>query len=57
MRSIFDRYNIVKEADLADAAVRIEQGARLKSGHTSGIPERSSQPAEVQPETKRLYNQ
>jgi len=39
-RSVFDRYNIVSEADLADAAHRIEAGARnSKLPHSeSGSP-------------------
>jgi integrase len=36
-RSIFDRYNIVNESDLAEAARRIEQGSIRESGHTLGI--------------------
>jgi hypothetical protein len=56
-RSIFDRYNIVSESDLEDAATRIEQGAIPESGHTMGIVEQPSQPVEVQSDTKRLYNQ
>lgn len=36
-RSVFDRYNIVNESDLADTAIRIEQGAIPESGHSSGI--------------------
>jgi hypothetical protein len=56
-RSIFDRYNIVNEADLADAAIRIEQGARLESGHSTGIVEKSSEPEGVQSESNPQYNQ
>ena|SRR5580704_4823924 len=56
-RSIFDRYNIVNEADLADAAIRIEQGARLESGHSTSIIEKSAEPEEVQTEPNRRYNQ
>jgi hypothetical protein len=36
-RSVFDRYNIVNERDLADAARRIEQGAQPEFGHSMGI--------------------
>ncbi len=39
-RSVFDRYNVVNEDDLADAARRIEQGAgeraSLEFGHSLG---------------------
>lgn len=35
-RSVFDRYNIVNESDLAEAALRIEQGSLRESGHSLG---------------------
>jgi len=38
-RSVFDRYNIVSEADLADATRRMEQ-APLEVGHNFGHNER-----------------
>jgi integrase len=38
-RSVFDRYNIVNEADLVEAARRIEEGIGHESGHTSGTVE------------------
>lgn len=43
-RSVFDRYNIVNEADLIEAAKRIEEGIGQECGHTSGIVE------QIQPE-------
>jgi hypothetical protein len=36
-RSVFDRYNIVSESDLEQAAQRIEQGRPAEFGHTLGI--------------------
>jgi integrase len=56
-RSIFDRYNIVSETDLADAATRIEQGAKRESGHTLGIVDQTSRADLVQTEAEHLYNQ
>jgi integrase len=56
-RSIFDRYNIVNESDLAEAARRIEQGSVRESGHTLGILEQTAQTDAVQTEAERLYNQ
>ena len=40
-RAVFDRYNIVSESDLADAARRIEQGQNgAKTGQVSELTER-----------------
>jgi integrase len=55
-RSIFDRYNIVNESDLAEAAKRIEQGAIREFGHTTGIAAQTAQGDGVQQNVKPLYN-
>ena len=43
-RSVFDRYNIVDEKDLADAAAKLDQNAlERKLRHSSGtVPSKSS---------------
>jgi hypothetical protein len=56
-RSIFDRYNIVNESDLAEAARRIEQGSIHESGHTTGIVVQTEQTDLVQTEAEHQYNQ
>ena len=40
-RSVFDRYNIVNESDLIEAARQIEAGVCLQSGYSFGTVERS----------------
>jgi hypothetical protein len=40
-RAVFDRYNIVSDADLKAAALRIEQGQSQEFGHTFGHTEGS----------------
>jgi integrase len=56
-RSIFDRYNIVNESDLADAARRIELGSVREVGHTLGIPDQTGHTDVVQTEAEQQYNQ
>ncbi|MGB7848671.1 MAG: hypothetical protein WBL63_23875 [Candidatus Acidiferrum sp.] len=56
-RSIFDRYNIVDESDLADAANRIERGAIEESGHSTGTADQTTQGDRVQQDVKPQYNQ
>jgi integrase len=58
--SVFSRYNIVSEDDIADAARKIEEGAKtaLKGSiHSSFIVAPSPDTQEEQPEAKPLYNQ
>src|SRR5438445_746746 len=38
-RAVFDRYNIVSESDLIDAARKIEEGRRTEVGHSFGHSE------------------
>jgi hypothetical protein len=38
-RSVFERHNTVSEADLAEAARKIEQGAAAELGHDFGHDE------------------
>jgi len=38
-RADFDRYNIVSEADLADAAQKIETGKRVRAENGQSYPE------------------
>jgi hypothetical protein len=35
-RAVFDRYNIVSESDLIDAARKIEEGRETEVGHSFG---------------------
>ncbi len=42
-RAVFDRYNIVSESDLADAAIKIETGKRLEVG--KNLPEMNQKQA------------
>ena len=56
-RNVFDRYNIVNESDLAEAAKRIENGSKLESGHTSGIVEETAMGANVAEEKPQFPKQ
>ena len=49
-RIVFDRYNIVNESDLIEAAKRIEAGACSQSGHSSGTVEQTEKESGYSPE-------
>jgi hypothetical protein len=58
--SVFSRYNIISENDIADASRKVEEGAKaaLKGSiHSSLIAEPSEEAQREQPESKPLYNQ
>jgi hypothetical protein len=53
--AVFARYNIVSEADIKDAARKIEEGAKAalsNSIHSSFIVEPEKESAQEQPENK-----
>jgi integrase len=56
-RSVFDRYNIVNEGDLADAARKIEDGVNQDSGHTLGIAEQTTDFGAIATEQRQLPKQ
>ena len=55
-RSVFDRYNIVDEKDLADAAAKLDQKAmERKLRHSSGtVPQNRTQKMKVIPLIKPI---
>jgi len=56
-RSVFDRYNIVNEGDLADAARKIEDGVNQDSGLTLGIAEQPTDFGAIATEQRQLPKQ
>lgn len=45
-RSVFDRYDIVSESDLADAALKVERGGKDELARTDSIHSSYIEPAE-----------
>jgi hypothetical protein len=61
-RSVFDRYDIGSESDLADTALKVERGAKSELArddeiYSSYIAGRSERNKEEQPQVESLYNQ
>jgi integrase len=61
-RSVFDRYNIVSESDLADATLKVEQGAKAELTRASEIHSSYIAPAENEADAGKekpvsVYNQ
>ena len=53
-RSMFDRYSIVSESDLAEAARRVEQGRISEFGHSLGMASQDGEADTVTAQLKSL---
>ena len=53
-RSVFDRYNIISQADLKEAMQKQEAYLRLHNGYTQSIPPDEKAPMKKRPDRKGL---
>ena len=54
MRSVFDRYNIINQDDLKEAARKQESYLRLQNGYILGTPPKEKTPIKKRPDRKGL---
>ena len=55
-RSVFDRYNIISQDDLKEAAEKQERYLRLQNGYNPGTPPNEKAPVEKRPDRTILLS-